>query len=181
MSRGNVWSIYKGLARNLLVDSSPIPLSQLSHDHRYVCHLEHQPQRAGTTPSSILQRDPKRYIYSTLTHSHSCLPRRYLDPFASSEAKQAAERSLAALYQPTYGSSTVQEHNNRVLGGYRATLANPNVSDAAKAHARSMLAQAGADPRTQRAVAAQNSQASGQDSHLARQLGGYKSALKSEP
>jgi len=43
-----------------------------------------------------------------------------------------------------------------------------------------MLAQAGADPRTQRVVAAQNSQATGQDSHLARQLGGYKSALKSE-
>jgi len=43
-----------------------------------------------------------------------------------------------------------------------------------------MLEQAGADPRTQRAVAAQTSQASGQDSHLARQLGGYKSALKSE-
>jgi hypothetical protein len=104
-----------------------------------------------------------------------------IDTYASPEAKQAAERSLAALFQPTYGSSTVQEHNNRVLGGYRATLANPNVSDAAKAHARAMLAQAGADPRTQRAVAAQNSQASGgQDSHLARQLGGYKSALKSE-
>jgi hypothetical protein len=106
----------------------------------------------------------------------------YSDPFASPEVKQAAERSLAALYQPTYGSATPQEHNNRVLGGYRATLANPNVSAAAKAHARAMLAHAGADPRTQRAVAAQHSQAQagGQDAHLARQLGGYKSALKSE-
>jgi len=119
------------------------------------------------------------YLATLLVPSHS---RRHplVDPFASPEARQAAERSLAALYQPTYGSSTPQEHNNRVLGGYRATLANPNVSEAAKAHARSMLAQAGADPRTQRVVAAQNSQATGQDSHLARQLGGYKSALKSE-
>lgn len=99
------------------------------------------------------------------------------DPFASAGAKQAAERSLAALYQPTYGSSTLQEHNNRVLGGYRATLANPSASEAAKTHARAMIAQAGADVRTQRAVAAQ---AAGQDSHLTRQLGGYKSALKSE-
>ena len=51
------------------------------------------------------------------------------------DAKHAAERSLAALYQPTYGSSTLQGHNHRVLSGYRATLANPNVSDAAKADA----------------------------------------------
>src|SRR5258706_11576201 len=101
-----------------------------------------------------------------------------MDPPASPEAKQAAERSLVALYQPTYGSSTVQEHNNRVLGGYRATLANPNVSEAAKAHARSMLAQAGADTRTQRAVAAQNSQTGGQDSHPSRPPGGFKRALK---
>jgi len=121
------------------------------------------------------------FTTSTTAHQYPLTHHPLIDTFASAEAKQAAERSLAALYQPTYGSSTVQEHNNRVLGGYRATLANPNVSDAAKAHARAMLAQAGADPRTQRAVAAQNSQAtSGQDTHLARQLGGYKSALKSE-
>lgn len=105
------------------------------------------------------------------------------DPHRSPSEKAEAERALAALYQPTYGSSSAQEHNNRVLGGYRATLANPNVSDAAKAHARAMLEQAGADLRTQKERNLQDG-ASGKgnskspDAHLARQLGGYKSALK---
>ncbi|CAG8673438.1 3734_t:CDS:2 [Acaulospora colombiana] len=112
---------------------------------------------------------------------HRVLP---LHPPRPSE-KAEAERALAALYQPTYGSASAQEHNNRVLGGYRATLANPNVSDAAKAHARAMLEQAGADLRTQKERNLQDG-ASGKgsskspDAHLARQLGGYKSALKSE-
>lgn len=100
------------------------------------------------------------------------------------DQREDAKRALEALYQPTYGSSTPQEHNNRVLGGYRATLANPNVSEAAKAHARAMLEQAGADLRTQkeRNVAANARASNGKsgDGHLARQLGGYKSALKSE-
>jgi len=105
------------------------------------------------------------------------------DPHSPPTLKTEAERALAALYQPTYGSTTSQEHNNRVLGGYRATLANPNVSDAAKAHARAMLEQAGADVRTQKERTATDGGRNGvngksADAHLARQLGGYKSALK---
>jgi hypothetical protein len=111
-----------------------------------------------------------------------------LDPHSPPTLKTEAERALAALYQPTYGSTTSQEHNNRVLGGYRATLANPNVSEAAKAHARAMLEQAGADVRTQKERTATDGGRNGvngvngksADAHLARQLGGYKSALKSE-
>ncbi|KAG8822922.1 hypothetical protein FRC19_004970 [Serendipita sp. 401] len=105
------------------------------------------------------------------------------DPNRPAQDRLEAERELAALYQPTYAtSSTGQiEHNNRVLGGYRATLANPNVSDAAKAHARAMLEMAGADVRTQKERSLNegtNKQGKGADAHLARQLGGYKSALK---
>lgn len=105
-----------------------------------------------------------------------------LDPHYPITDKQEAERALAALYQPTYSSTSSQEHNNRVLGGYRATLANPNVSEAAKAHARAMLEQAGADVRTQkeRSISDGGKGAKSPDAHLARQLGGYKSALKSE-
>jgi Conidiation protein 6 len=111
------------------------------------------------------------------------LTKRSADPQRSPAEKVEAERALAALYQPAYGSASAQEHSNRVLGGYRATLANPNVSEAAKAHARAMLEQAGADVRTQKE---RNNTEGGRagvknpDSHLARQLGGYKSALKSE-
>jgi len=105
------------------------------------------------------------------------------DPRYSLEEKQEAERALNALYQPTYSPTSSQEHNNRVLGGYRATLANPNVSDAAKAHARAMLEQAGADIRTQKERSSTESGKGSKspDAHLARQLGGYKSALKSKP
>lgn len=102
------------------------------------------------------------------------------DPHRTPAEKVEAERALAALYQPAYGSASAQEHSNRVLGGYRATLANPNVSEAAKAHARAMLEQAGADLRTQkeRNVTEGGRNAKSPDAHLARQLGGYKSALK---
>lgn len=106
-----------------------------------------------------------------------------LDPRRTPAEKVEAERALAALYQPAYGSASAQEHSNRVLGGYRATLANPNVSDAAKAHARAMLEQAGADVRTQKERGVTEGGRGGvknPDAHLARQLGGYKSALKSE-
>ncbi|KAG8827373.1 hypothetical protein FRC17_007857 [Serendipita sp. 399] len=104
------------------------------------------------------------------------------DPTRPAIERLEAERNLAALYQPAYSSSSAQiEHNNRVLGGYRATLANPNVSEAAKAHARAMLEMAGADIRTQKErslTEGSNKQGKSADAHLARQLGGYKSALK---
>jgi len=106
------------------------------------------------------------------------------DPRATPSQKSDAERALAALYQPTYGSASPEEHNNRVLGGYRATLANPNVSEAAKSHARAMLEQAGADVRTQKERSGSAAARGGPngnktaDGQLARKLGGYKSALK---
>ncbi|CCA75113.1 hypothetical protein PIIN_09097 [Serendipita indica DSM 11827] len=115
------------------------------------------------------------------------------DPSRPPTDKAEAQRALAALYQPAYSPTTQVEHNNRVLGGYRATLANPNVSEAAKAHARAMLEQAGADVRTLKERTAMRASGSGagsngstsgsdgegrRDAHLARQLGGYKSALK---
>ncbi|KAE9401570.1 hypothetical protein BT96DRAFT_918708 [Gymnopus androsaceus JB14] len=40
-------------------------------------------------------------------------------------------------------------HTNRVLGGYKATLKNDNVSDEAKAHAREVLEANDAMPQTQ--------------------------------
>jgi len=43
----------------------------------------------------------------------------------------------------SHGTTTGQEHDNRVLGGYKATLKNPNVSEEAKEHAKEVLEESG--------------------------------------
>jgi len=39
----------------------------------------------------------------------------------------------------TGNGADTDQHTNRVLGGYKATLKNPNVSEEAKEHAREVL------------------------------------------
>jgi len=56
---------------------------------------------------------------------------------------------------------------SHVIGGYKATLSNPNVSEEAKEHARKMLSDKGADLETHHSKGA----------HLGNVIGGYKATL----
>jgi len=72
----------------------------------------------------------------------------------SGEAKQHARDVLKSAGdggdEPGSGTTrassgdTGDEHTNRVLGGYKATLKNPNTSEEAKAHAQEVLETEGA-------------------------------------
>ncbi|WVQ72878.1 hypothetical protein IAR50_002439 [Cryptococcus sp. DSM 104548] len=74
------------------------------------------------------------------------------NPNVSDEAKSRASNVLENFDQG--GSSAIEQsdkdngnvssaehHDNQVLGGYKATLKNPNVSEEAKDHAREVLDQ----------------------------------------
>ena len=68
---------------------------------------------------------------------------RITDPRASEEAKRHAREILEAdgyTVEPGPGI-TQDEHQTRVLAGYKAALHNPRVSEEAKAHAREYLAE----------------------------------------
>ena len=68
---------------------------------------------------------------------------RITDPRASEEAKRHAREILEAdgyTVEPGPGV-TQDEHQTRVLAGYKAALHNPRVSEEAKAHAREYLAE----------------------------------------
>jgi len=81
------------------------------------------------------------------------------NPNTSDEAKAKAQAVLNDMGVETYGSTGAPvandqrieedaaqdtEHRNRQLGGYKATLANDNTSDEAKANAEEKLRHAGA-------------------------------------
>ncbi|KAF8304975.1 hypothetical protein DL93DRAFT_2102296 [Clavulina sp. PMI_390] len=71
----------------------------------------------------------------------------------SEQAKANAEEKLAGMgvegFDGSSGTSTTtttgsgDEHENRVMGGYKATLKNPNVSEEAKNRAAENLREAG--------------------------------------
>ena len=68
---------------------------------------------------------------------------RTADPHASTEAKRHAREILEAdgyTVEPGEGV-TEDEHQTRVLAGYKAALHNPRVSPEAKEHAREYLAE----------------------------------------
>jgi hypothetical protein len=71
--------------------------------------------------------------------------------------------------------SGAAQHDNRVLGGFKATLSNPNTSVEAKEHARDVLDKAGVDPAPLRDQATVSD-----DPHENRVLGGYKATLSSK-
>ncbi|KAK7047710.1 hypothetical protein VNI00_006481 [Paramarasmius palmivorus] len=105
------------------------------------------------------------------------------NPNVSSEAKESAQERLDAM------TGNSQEHENRVLGtpfvanittiklkdngilgGYKATLSNPNTSETAKDHAREVLDAAGVPDYT-------GSTEAEFSEHDTRVLAGYKAAL----
>ncbi|KAI5820524.1 Conidiation protein 6-domain-containing protein [Pyronema omphalodes] len=73
------------------------------------------------------------------------------NPHASEEAKEHAQKMLDKLGRETETSirnekkddahnvSTEGKNPHNVIGGYKATLKNPNVSDEAKQHAKECL------------------------------------------
>ncbi|KAG8698293.1 hypothetical protein FRC08_006017 [Ceratobasidium sp. 394] len=97
------------------------------------------------------------------------------NPRVSPEAKANAARILAEAGQPvagmtgTKGTTTGEEHDNRVLGGYKATLTNPTVSTEAKINAEHVLADAGV-PVTQTVE-------STREEHEKHVLAGHKGVL----
>ncbi|KAG8694881.1 hypothetical protein FRC09_009534 [Ceratobasidium sp. 395] len=100
------------------------------------------------------------------------------NPNAGPEAKANAERILAEAGETvtgtthTTGTTGGDEHDNRVLGGYKATLSNPNVGPEAKAHAEQMLADAG--------VSAGSTTDTSRDQHEKNVLAGYKGVLSND-
>ncbi|CAE6438298.1 hypothetical protein ACGC1H_007002 [Rhizoctonia solani] len=69
-------------------------------------------------------------------------------------------------------------HENHVLGGYKATLSNPNTSDEAKAHAEEVLANAGVEVNNNSSDNTKGTSASThRDEHENRVLGGHKATL----
>ncbi|KAI0790704.1 Conidiation protein 6-domain-containing protein [Abortiporus biennis] len=97
------------------------------------------------------------------------------NPNVSSEAKERAEQKLGEMgeTQPTTGStrrmSTSSDHDNRVLGGYKATLTSERTSEQAKAHAREVLEAAGYHVEREAGVS--------ETEHQNRVISGYKAAL----
>ncbi|KAF8608856.1 hypothetical protein BDV93DRAFT_518900 [Ceratobasidium sp. AG-I] len=100
------------------------------------------------------------------------------NPNTGEEAKEHAKQVLADAGVSTTGNtsgshgSTGDEHENRVLGGHKATLNNPNTSEEAKEHAKQVLADAG--------VSAGNTGSTGTNetsTHDKNVLAGYKGVL----
>ncbi|KIO31192.1 hypothetical protein M407DRAFT_220993 [Tulasnella calospora MUT 4182] len=73
------------------------------------------------------------------------------NPRTSEDAKEKAREILEGegeAFESTTaytGGNTEDEHTNRVLGGYKAAVHNPNVSTAAKRHAHQVLRENDAD------------------------------------
>ncbi|KAG8747138.1 hypothetical protein FRC10_002187 [Ceratobasidium sp. 414] len=98
------------------------------------------------------------------------------NPNVGPEAKAKAARILAEAGQAvtsttsTTGATTGDEHDNRVLGDYKATLNNPNVGPVgARVHAEHVLAGAGVP-------VAQPTNTTGEE-HDKHVLAGYKGVL----
>ncbi|KAG7570913.1 hypothetical protein FFLO_01111 [Filobasidium floriforme] len=117
------------------------------------------------------------------------------NPNTSDEAKEHAQemidemtgKSQSAGHQKRQhvdhekGShETDDEHNNRVIGGYRATLNNPRTSDSAKEHAQAMIDELTGVPSK---PSGGNKKAHGKhdketdDEHAHRIIGGHKANL----
>ncbi|KIJ67543.1 hypothetical protein HYDPIDRAFT_166106 [Hydnomerulius pinastri MD-312] len=97
------------------------------------------------------------------------------NPNVSEEAKEHAMSKLREMghgverSSDAYGGATTTgQQESRVLGGYKATLSNPNTSEEAKQHAEEVLQAAGIQGR-QAGVS--------NEEHDTRVLAGYKAAL----
>lgn len=62
---------------------------------------------------------------------------------SSSLAKNGSAKEAAPVDDDNTGEIAGHGETNRVLGGYKATLKNPNVSEEAKEHAREVLEEHG--------------------------------------
>ncbi|EKM54064.1 uncharacterized protein PHACADRAFT_185049 [Phanerochaete carnosa HHB-10118-sp] len=97
------------------------------------------------------------------------------NPNVSEEAKHhAAERleqmgSGTGTHRGESGSHSSTQDKNRVLGGYKATLANEHTSPEAKKHAREILEAHG--------YTIERGEGVSEDEHHTRVLAGYKAAL----
>ncbi|KAI0666711.1 hypothetical protein C8Q78DRAFT_994779 [Trametes maxima] len=104
------------------------------------------------------------------------------NPNVSEEAKERAQERLQGMGTTTsatqerdtgsypVGSTDEAGHEtNRVLGGYKATLHNPNTSEGAKQHAREILEADGYQFERPEGVT--------EDEHQVRVNAGYKAAL----
>ncbi|KAH9851477.1 hypothetical protein C2E23DRAFT_886632 [Lenzites betulinus] len=91
-----------------------------------------------------------------------------LETMGTSVETTAASRGTGTVY-PVGATDEAGHEANRVLGGYKATLHNPNVSDEAKRHAREILAADGYQYERPEGVA--------EDEHQKRVNAGYKAAM----
>ncbi|EIM82972.1 uncharacterized protein STEHIDRAFT_160584 [Stereum hirsutum FP-91666 SS1] len=105
------------------------------------------------------------------------------NPNTSTEAKHNASQKLEELGQTggstarnhtshTGGLPDQSQHDHRVLGGYKATLNRPGVSEEAKRHAREVLEASG--------YSVEMPEGSTEDEHDTRVLAGYRAALNND-
>lgn len=118
----------------------------------------------------------------------------YSNPNVGPEAKAHAEQVLADAGESTSANTSGgqaktggDEHDNRVLGGYKATLSNPNTGEEAKEHAKEVLANAGVSTESSDNTGTSGqtgSSGSNDDSELSTHdknvLAGYKGVLASK-
>ncbi|EIN11451.1 hypothetical protein PUNSTDRAFT_98561 [Punctularia strigosozonata HHB-11173 SS5] len=115
---------------------------------------------------SYTEKNPERVAAGLKAAIHN--------PRVTEEAKDRAAQELEDMgYEAPQELSSrasvggnddgLDEHTHRVLGGFKASLKNPNVSEEAKEHAADVLEAADEDPAS---------------IHEHRVLGGYKATLK---
>ncbi|THH17875.1 hypothetical protein EW146_g3031 [Bondarzewia mesenterica] len=120
----------------------------------------------------VEHKDPSRVAAGLKATLHN--------PNVSQEAKMQAEQRLEQMgaleHEPHHGrhaeSETEHQHDNRVLGGYKATLNNESTSEEAKAHAREILHAAG--------YGIEKPQGASEEEHRSRVIAGYKAALHND-
>lgn len=122
-------------------------------------------------------KDPSRVAAGLKASLHN--------PHVSDEAKRHAQERLESMGSVQHGkaqhetlgthhvgASHHQVEDNRVLGGYKATLHNESTSPAAKAHAREILEAAG--------YHVDKPKGTSEEEHTTRVLAGYRAALHND-
>eukprot|EP01119_Soliformovum_irregulare_P026035 TRINITY_DN97_c0_g1_i6.p1 TRINITY_DN97_c0_g1~~TRINITY_DN97_c0_g1_i6.p1 ORF type:complete len:654 (-),score=252.68 TRINITY_DN97_c0_g1_i6:56-2017(-) len=107
------------------------------------------------------------------------------NPNSSEEAKDHARKALAALGEDEtpkadqdkdfdLKESLQGKHKGNVIGGYKATLHNPNSSEEAKEHARKILKKLGVDPEEKEAEKESDQTVDGHEKNPGNVIGGLK-------
>ncbi|KAJ7158322.1 hypothetical protein C8R43DRAFT_948627 [Mycena crocata] len=106
-------------------------------------HAEERLEEMAAATNSGPRGDSEEYLPND--DSEEYLNDDTVDDASSDEAKAHAREILeAAGYTVSGGKEDTDEHQVRVLAGYKAALSNPRVSDGAKKHAEQYLKEHGA-------------------------------------